>query len=96
MARVLDGALVLEEYPAAQPVAVLNGWIFALFGVHELAVVGGDERARDLFDESFAGLQSLPHGDIQLCRTGRPLCAIGLLQLLQLGRRGREVRDRAH
>jgi heparosan-N-sulfate-glucuronate 5-epimerase len=59
VATRLDGHLVLEEYPTAAPSAVLNGWIIALFGVHELASVTGDERARTLFDESVAGLLAL-------------------------------------
>jgi len=63
--RVLAGAPVLEEYPAARPCAVLNGWIFALLGLHELVNVSGDERARDLFARSAAGLVSLlPRYDV--------------------------------
>jgi heparosan-N-sulfate-glucuronate 5-epimerase len=61
----LDGVAVLEEYPTAEPSAVLNGWIFALIGVHELASVDGDERARELFESSAAGLVALlPRYDI--------------------------------
>lgn len=61
----LDGVTVLEEYPTRKPSAVLNGWIFALFGVHELAVVTGDPEARELFERSAAGLISLlPRYDI--------------------------------
>jgi heparosan-N-sulfate-glucuronate 5-epimerase len=62
--RRLDGRLVLEEYPTAQPTAVLNGWIFALFGLHELAT-HAHPPAGDLFDESMAGLLSLlPRYDV--------------------------------
>jgi heparosan-N-sulfate-glucuronate 5-epimerase len=57
--RTLDGATVLEEYPTAAPLAVLNGWIFALFGVHELALVDGDGEARELFERSAAGVVEL-------------------------------------
>ena len=59
VATELDGRLVLEEYPTAAPSAVLNGWIIGLLGVHELATVTGDERARALFDESVSGLLTL-------------------------------------
>lgn len=37
--RELDGALVIEEYPTAEPTAVLNGWIFGFVGLHELSLV---------------------------------------------------------
>lgn len=57
--RALDGETVLEEYPSDEPCAVLNGWIFALFGVHELANATGDARATDLFERSAASLVRL-------------------------------------
>lgn len=55
----VDGHPVLEEYPAEQPCAVLNGWVFALFGLHELAVSTGDAEARELFESSATGLVEL-------------------------------------
>jgi heparosan-N-sulfate-glucuronate 5-epimerase len=55
----LDGHTVLEEYPADRPAAILNGWIFALIGLHELALATGDEEPRALFEESVAGLLEL-------------------------------------
>ncbi|MBS1843684.1 MAG: hypothetical protein JST53_04625 [Actinobacteria bacterium] len=57
--RELDGTLVLEEYPTKKPCAVLNGWIFSLWGVHELAVAADDIEARVLFERSAAGLVAL-------------------------------------
>ncbi|HEX2071122.1 MAG TPA: D-glucuronyl C5-epimerase family protein [Thermoleophilaceae bacterium] len=61
----LDGATVLEEYPTARPSAVLNGWIFALFGVHELATAARVPEARDLFERSSRGLlELLPRYDV--------------------------------
>jgi hypothetical protein len=64
LAREWDGRLVLEEYPAREPVAVLNGWVFALFGVHEFATATGDERAAGLFARSSAALiELLPRYD---------------------------------
>jgi heparosan-N-sulfate-glucuronate 5-epimerase len=65
VARELDGQLVLEEYPAAAPGAVLNGWIIALLGVHELSTATGDDRARTLFARSLSSLMTLlPRYDI--------------------------------
>jgi heparosan-N-sulfate-glucuronate 5-epimerase len=55
----IDGVTVLEEYPTERPAAILNGWIFALFGVHELGTVAGVAEARELFERSAAGLVSL-------------------------------------
>lgn len=43
--RELDGSLVIEEYPTETPTAVLNGWIFGLLGLHELALVLPDDEA---------------------------------------------------
>jgi heparosan-N-sulfate-glucuronate 5-epimerase len=62
--RRLDGRLVLEEYPTEQPCAILNGWIFALFGVHELGT-NGHPPALELFAESVEGLLALlPRYDV--------------------------------
>jgi hypothetical protein len=55
----LDGHPVLEEYPTEPATAVLNGWIFALFGLHELALATADAQPRDLFERSAAGLVEL-------------------------------------
>lgn len=57
--REIDGAVVLEEYPTTAPCAVLNGWIFALWGVHELAIATGDVEPRTLFERSAAGVVEL-------------------------------------
>jgi hypothetical protein len=56
---IVDGHPVLEEYPTEPPCAVLNGWIFALFGVHELAIATDDAAARDLFERSARGVVEL-------------------------------------
>ena len=61
----IDGVPVLEEYPTAEPSAILNGWIFALFGLHELAIATDDREARELFERSASGLVALlPRYDI--------------------------------
>jgi hypothetical protein len=76
---VVGGHPVLEEYPTTHPSAVLNGWIFALFGLHELALTCSDAEARELFERSTAGLvELLPRYDngwwslYSLHDTGRP------------------------
>jgi len=61
----IDGELVLEEYPTAEPTAVLNGWIFSLLGIHELAMATGDEEVRRLVDRSASGVVALlPRFDV--------------------------------
>lgn len=63
--REIDGATVLEEYPTPKPCAVLNGWIFALWGVHELSLVSERDDAGRLFERSAAGVvQLLPSYDV--------------------------------
>lgn len=63
--RRIDGHLVLEEYATRRPLAILNGWIFSLFGLHELFQVTGEERARNIFWTSRDGLLALlPRYDI--------------------------------
>jgi heparosan-N-sulfate-glucuronate 5-epimerase len=74
----IDGAVVLEEYPTVAPSAVLNGWIFALFGVHELAVAGELAEARDLFELSAGSLVTL-----------LPSYDVGWWSLYSLGDHGR-------
>jgi heparosan-N-sulfate-glucuronate 5-epimerase len=63
--RTLDGSLVIEEYPAAQPTAVLNGWIFGLLGLHELTLVDDRAVVADTFARTRAGLLALlPRYDV--------------------------------
>jgi hypothetical protein len=50
-AAALDGALVPEEYPTAPPSLVLNGLLFGLWGLRDVAVGLGDDRARTAFEE---------------------------------------------
>jgi heparosan-N-sulfate-glucuronate 5-epimerase len=62
--RRLDGQLVLEEYPTEQPCAILNGWIFGLFGLYELGT-NAHPPALELFAESVGGLlELLPRYDV--------------------------------
>jgi heparosan-N-sulfate-glucuronate 5-epimerase len=63
--RTLDGALVIEEYPTAQPTAVLNGWIFGLLGLHELALVDDRPIVSETLARTQAGLLTLlPRYDV--------------------------------
>ncbi|MDX6512109.1 MAG: hypothetical protein QOE36_1613 [Gaiellaceae bacterium] len=50
---------VLEEAPSAQPSHILNGWIYALWGVRDVHQGLGDHGARVLFEESAACLESM-------------------------------------
>jgi hypothetical protein len=49
---------VLEEAPTSPPSLVLNGWIYALWGVFDVAVGLGSEEAAILFDESIESLRA--------------------------------------
>jgi hypothetical protein len=63
--RTVGDAVILEEYPTERPAAILNGWVFALFGVHELAVTTGHAGARALFARSRGSLLALlPRYDV--------------------------------
>jgi heparosan-N-sulfate-glucuronate 5-epimerase len=65
LSRRVDGQMVLEEYPSERPCAVLNGWIFAVLGVHELVNITGDAQVRRIRDESASGIVALlPRYDI--------------------------------
>ena len=60
----LNGGLFLEEYPTEPPSFVLNGGIFALWGVYDVWRVTGDETAERLWNEVGATLaEALPRWD---------------------------------
>lgn len=46
----------LQEYPTDPPAHVLNGWIFALWGLYDVALAAGDADARAGFDAGVAAL----------------------------------------
>ena len=52
----LDSAFLPEEYPTDPASHVLNGAIFGLFGVYDVAAALGDEGARELADEGISTL----------------------------------------
>jgi len=63
--RTLDRELVVEEYPAAEPTAVLNGWIFGLLGLHELALVDDGTDVAETLARTLEGLLALlPRFDV--------------------------------
>ena len=63
-AAPLNGALVPEEYPTRPSSLVLNGLLFGLWGLRDVAVATGDERARAAFDEGGdAVIGSIGHWD---------------------------------
>jgi heparosan-N-sulfate-glucuronate 5-epimerase len=54
-----DDGPVLEEVPSEPPAHVLNGWIFALWGLWDVAVGLGDDDARQRFHDSEGALERL-------------------------------------
>lgn len=52
------GRTWLEEYIVSPPTHILNGFIWALWGVHDYKLATGDERAKELWDESLATLEA--------------------------------------
>jgi D-glucuronyl C5-epimerase C-terminus len=52
---------VLQEYPTEPPAHVLNGWIFALWGLYDVARGTGDEVAADAFEDGVAALAARLH-----------------------------------
>lgn len=48
--------LVLEEKPFEIPKTILNGWIFALYGLYDLSIVDDDQRAREASEATLKAL----------------------------------------
>jgi hypothetical protein len=53
---VTEEGPVLQEYPTDPPAHVLNGWIFALWGLYDVARTTGDEAAAGAFEDGAAAL----------------------------------------
>ena len=51
VAAELDGGYFPEEYPSIPHSYVLNGALFALWGLHDVAVALDDPAARELLDD---------------------------------------------
>ena len=63
---VLNGEdVVFEEVPMRPPNTVLNGWIFGLWGLRDMAMAVGDKEADDLYEHSLDTLiRWLPRFDV--------------------------------
>lgn len=61
----LRGYAFYEEYPTSPPSFVLNGLIFAIWGLHDVAMALGDDRARDEWQKAVEMLLAcLPEWDL--------------------------------
>lgn len=47
-----NGMIYLEECPGVEKNTILNGWLFALFGIHDMYLATGNESHRTLFYRS--------------------------------------------
>ncbi len=59
---VLDhfkGLPLFEEFPGKKITGVLNGFIFALFGIHDLVLISEDTKAKKIFNEGIKSLEKL-------------------------------------
>jgi hypothetical protein len=55
----IRGKVFFEEFPTDPPMHVLNGFIFALFGLYDCGIILGDESAKTLFWEGIQTLRSI-------------------------------------
>ena len=53
------GTVLFEEFPTSEVTGVLNGFIFALFGLNDLFLTSNNERAATLFNEGICSLKNL-------------------------------------
>lgn len=61
----LDGGCALEEAPSEPPSLILNGWIYALWGLRDVALALDDVEAARMLDESTGSLVALlPRYDV--------------------------------
>jgi hypothetical protein len=51
-----EQGLVLEEKPLSPPGTILNGWIYSLFGLHDLALVAPAEQRKAVLADTVAAL----------------------------------------
>ena len=49
---------VLQEYPTSPPAHVLNGWIFALWGLYDVGLATGDTRSTRAFEQGVEALSA--------------------------------------
>ncbi|CAB3370717.1 Hypothetical predicted protein [Cloeon dipterum] len=55
----LWGHTWFEEYPTTPPSLVLNGFIYALLGLHDLRMIGNSKNASTLYSEGIESLRAL-------------------------------------
>src|SRR5215212_5024859 len=48
--------LILEEVPFREPKTILNGWVFALYGLYDLVIADGSQDARKALDDTLSAL----------------------------------------
>jgi hypothetical protein len=59
------GPILEEGAPCDPPSSILNGWVFALWGLWDAATALGDERSRSLYEKTIACLEkTLPAYDV--------------------------------
>jgi heparosan-N-sulfate-glucuronate 5-epimerase len=64
VSRLPEG-LVLEECPTQPPSAILNGWIYAAWGLRDVAFGLGSDDARVAYEAAIAGIRAaLPRYDV--------------------------------
>lgn len=65
LVRVDEAGPILEECPSDPPSSILNGWLYALWGLRDVSVVLCDEHAARMFSEStLAASSSLSRFDV--------------------------------
>ncbi len=65
IAHLPGGGVTLEEYPSRPYSHILNGFIFALWGVHDFAIHTGDDRAAELAERAVDTLADMmPRYDV--------------------------------
>jgi heparosan-N-sulfate-glucuronate 5-epimerase len=57
--REIAEGLVLEEFPLLLPDTVLNGWIYALYGLYDLLVAGGEAEVEQQLNLTLEALVAL-------------------------------------
>ena len=54
--RMVPEGLILEEIPLEEPATILNGWIFALYGLYDISLVHGSAEAREALGSTLDAL----------------------------------------
>lgn len=60
-----EGSIFLEEVPTEKVSGILDGFIYAIFGVYDYSIITGDEKAKEIFEDSLRTLENrLPNYDM--------------------------------